>query len=267
MMRHRVAADDSALPSVELAACLAGAPHRRRNYLRLLTAVEGERAANVSTETLALAVLTLRCMEARGGRRTEHHLTETTRRLAGRQRADGGFGDLQTTLLAHQALTAVTAAGWDSAASLRFILSKRGEDGSLGDVRLTAAAIGVLGGKSLLHVTDTPCHRGQRVGETASLPSDGGRANSELPPPPPPIEVTLWLWIGSEPDLIYRQLVSVQQNASVFECLQLAAQLNKHFQFSSELWPNGHYIHTIDGYRERKEGYRFWLLYTLDSAP
>ena len=49
MMRHRVAADDRALPAVELASCLAGAPLRRRNYLRLLTAVEGDRAANVST--------------------------------------------------------------------------------------------------------------------------------------------------------------------------------------------------------------------------
>ena len=38
-------------------------------------------------------------------------------------------------------------------------------------------------------------------------------------------------------------------------------------RFSSELWPNGHYIHTIDGHREQKDGYHFWVLYRLSGPP
>ena len=59
-----------------------------------------------------------------------------------------------------QALRAEATAGWDSAGSLRYILSQQRTDGSLdSSVPLTAAAGWVLAGRSLLQVTDTPCHR------------------------------------------------------------------------------------------------------------
>ena len=61
-----------------------------------------------------------------------------------------------------QALASASASDWDPAGSVRCILSHRLEDGSLGDLRLTAAAVTVLVGRSLLHVTDTACHRGQQ---------------------------------------------------------------------------------------------------------
>ena len=38
-------------------------------------------------------------------------------------------------------------------------------------------------------------------------------------------------------------------------------------RFSATVWPNGHYVHTISGFREQPVGYHYWLLYRLPTEP
>ncbi|TGZ52929.1 Uncharacterized protein DBV15_12545 [Temnothorax longispinosus] len=47
----------------------------------------------------------------------------------------------------------------------------------------------------------------------------------------------------------------------------LAASMSPHFQFTASEWPNGHYVHTLAGYKEEPMSYHYWLLYRLPSPP
>lgn len=39
------------------------------------------------------------------------------------------------------------------------------------------------------------------------------------------------------------------------------------FRFSSTEWPNGHYVHTLAGFKEEPMSYHYWLLYKLPELP
>lgn len=38
-------------------------------------------------------------------------------------------------------------------------------------------------------------------------------------------------------------------------------------RFLSTEWPNGHYVHTLGGYKEEPMSYHYWLLYKLPMPP
>lgn len=44
-------------------------------------------------------------------------------------------------------------------------------------------------------------------------------------------------------------------------------ELDPHYAFESSEWPNGHYVHSIAGYKEEPMGYHYWLLYRLPELP
>jgi hypothetical protein len=85
----------------------------------------------------------------------------------------------------------------------------------------------------------------------------------------PDIAVKYWLWIGNEPleAIKHNITVHVPVNSTFFHLMLQAAQDSEPFEFSSTLWPNGHYIHTIAGTKEQPIGYHYWLLYRLPADP
>ncbi|CAG7836246.1 unnamed protein product [Allacma fusca] len=81
--------------------------------------------------------------------------------------------------------------------------------------------------------------------------------------------VKYWIWIGPTPltAQIYNISLSVPVNTTFFAVMRRAAELDPNFEFSSTVWPNGHYVHTISGHREQPIGYHYWLLYHLPTDP
>ncbi|XP_031786149.1 uncharacterized protein CG3556 isoform X1 [Nasonia vitripennis] len=83
----------------------------------------------------------------------------------------------------------------------------------------------------------------------------------------PPVNISYTLWVGSDVDEIYNLTLSAPKNESFYEVMVLAAQRSPNFQFSAYEWPNGHYVHTLAGYKEEPMSYHYWLLYRLPAPP
>ncbi|KAJ8668081.1 hypothetical protein QAD02_009744, partial [Eretmocerus hayati] len=81
------------------------------------------------------------------------------------------------------------------------------------------------------------------------------------------VNVTYTLWVGSDVDEIYNLSLSAPKNETFYEVMVLAAQRSQNFQFSAYEWPNGHYVHTLAGYKEEPMSYHYWLLYRLPAPP
>lgn len=47
----------------------------------------------------------------------------------------------------------------------------------------------------------------------------------------------------------------------------MAMEMDSHFAFEASEWPNGHYVHSLAGYKEEPMGYNYWLLYRLPELP
>ncbi|XP_076300025.1 uncharacterized protein CG3556 [Lasioglossum baleicum] len=81
------------------------------------------------------------------------------------------------------------------------------------------------------------------------------------------VNVSYTLWVGSNVNETYNLTVTAPKNETFYEVMLLAADMSPHFQFVASEWPNGHYVHTIAGYKEEPLTYHFWLLYRLPSPP
>ncbi|XP_078042775.1 uncharacterized protein CG3556 [Augochlora pura] len=81
------------------------------------------------------------------------------------------------------------------------------------------------------------------------------------------VNVTYTLWVGSNVNETYNLTVTAPKNETFYEVMLLAAEMSPHFKFVAFEWPNGHYLHTIAGYKEEPLTYHFWLLYRLPSPP
>lgn len=81
------------------------------------------------------------------------------------------------------------------------------------------------------------------------------------------INVSYTLWVGSDISKIYNLTLTVPKTAAFYEVMQLAARRSADFEFSSYDWPNGHYVHTLAGYKEEPMSYHYWLLFRLPSPP
>lgn len=79
--------------------------------------------------------------------------------------------------------------------------------------------------------------------------------------------MTYTLWVGSDVGEIHNLTLRAPKNETFYEVMVLAAQRSSDFQFSAYEWPNGHYVHTLGGYKEEPMSYHYWLLYRLPSPP
>ncbi|XP_076232739.1 uncharacterized protein CG3556 isoform X2 [Calliopsis andreniformis] len=81
------------------------------------------------------------------------------------------------------------------------------------------------------------------------------------------VNVSYTLWVGSNVNETYNLTITAPKNETFYEVMLLAAEMSPHFQFVASEWPNGHYVHTIAGYKEEPMSYHYWLLYRLPSPP
>ena len=83
----------------------------------------------------------------------------------------------------------------------------------------------------------------------------------------PLVDVTYTLWVGSDVNETHNLTLKAPKNETFYEVMVLAAQKSSQFAFSAYEWPNGHYVHTLAGYKEEPMSYHYWLLYRLPSPP
>ena len=81
------------------------------------------------------------------------------------------------------------------------------------------------------------------------------------------VNVSYTLWVGSNVNETYNICVTAVKNETFYNIMLLAAEMSPHFQFQASDWPNGHYVHTLAGYKEEPMSYHYWLLYRLPSSP
>lgn len=81
------------------------------------------------------------------------------------------------------------------------------------------------------------------------------------------VNVSYTLWVGTNVSETYNLSVTAPKSETFYGVMVLAAAMSPHFQFVASEWPNGHYVHTLAGYKEEPMSYHYWLLYRLPCLP
>ncbi|XP_029678863.1 uncharacterized protein CG3556-like [Formica exsecta] len=293
-LQHHEPPTDYEFTLTALAACSAQAHVRKRQMRRLLDIASAPQNHNI--DTIAMLILVLRCIsQDHRHRNIRHIIRKPSTVLAQQQRHDGSFGDLHTTALVMQALEEVEnepADNWNRSAALAWLISQQRPDGSFhGDVRATAEAILSVTPRGLTSIRTLDCGQGlsdnspprlttsNNIGtsdnhsETA-LPSEASESNVSnadttvaYTSAPVLVNVSYTLWVGSNVNETYNLTVTAPKNETFYGVMLLAAEMSPHFEFLASEWPNGHYVHTLAGYKEEPMSYHYWLLYRLPSPP
>ncbi|XP_034952264.1 uncharacterized protein CG3556 [Chelonus insularis] len=305
-LQHHEPQTDYDLALSSLAACSAEAHIRKRQIRRLLDIANAGQYHNIDTISMVILALRCIVQDHRH-RNLRHFVRKPSISLAKRQRLDGSFGDLRMTALAMQALEQAeneSANNWNKSAALKWLISCQQGDGSFEkDIYTTAQVVLGLSPKSLAGIRTLNCRDGDNTsphiitnydnyGEN-SIPSSTMMnvemnissittlSSSSTPstltklttvsttvtttPSNHFVNVSYTLWVGTNES--YHLIVTAPKKMTFYGVMLLAAEMSPHFQFSASEWPNGHYVHTIAGYKEEPMSYHYWLLYRLNTPP
>ncbi|XP_069704751.1 uncharacterized protein [Periplaneta americana] len=253
-------------------------------------------------DTLSMVLLALNCIvRDHRNRNLDHYIKKPNVGLAEQQHPDGSFGNLHSTALAVQALEAADSelAGnggnigpvhWNHSSAINYLVSRQAPDDSFGDVFTTTEVVLGLGPRRLSSVRDLNCGSGNSAGTfTASVaklhpstattlpPTAVASADSNLtvegmtprknPKGDDLATVTYTLWVGTNVTENFTVSVTAKKNSTFYHIMQIAAEQDSHYVFEATEWPNGHYVHTIAGYKEEPSCYHYWLLYQVPTLP
>ncbi|ENN78018.1 hypothetical protein YQE_05503, partial [Dendroctonus ponderosae] len=269
-LQHHEAPHDLDFAYATLAACTARAHVRKKQIRRLLDIANTAKDHNI--DTVAMTILALRCivMDHRH-RNLQHSLRRPSISLARQQQPDGGFGNLYNTALVMQALDDLTElkAYWNPTAARAYLETRQDPDGAFTDAGLTSDVLLALGKRGLGMVRLMECGRHDSDDEsnveieglTKSLSAHGN--DSEIRN----VSITYTLWVGSNVTENCTVAITAPRNTSFYAVMQTAMEQDARFAFEASEWPNGHYVHTLAGYKEEPMGYNYWLLYRLPELP
>ncbi|XP_077272055.1 uncharacterized protein CG3556 isoform X1 [Temnothorax americanus] len=296
-LQHHDPSTDYDFALTTLAACSAQAHVRKRQMRRLLDIANAAQDHNV--DTIAMLILALRCIVQDHRHRNLHHIVrKPSMELARQQRHDGSFGDLRNTVLVMQALEEVEnepADNWNRSAALTWLINQQQPDGSFhGNVHATAEAMLGVAPRGLASIRALDCGQGLSdnspprltTSNIADIGTSDNHSETSLPcetsgnntsnidttlttgtTAPVLVNVSYTLWVGSNVNETYNLTVTAPKNETFYSVMLLAASMSSHFQFTASEWPNGHYVHTLAGYKEEPMSYHYWLLYRLPSPP
>lgn len=299
-LQHHEAELDFEFAFSSLAVCSSGAHVRKRQIRRLLDIAV--KASDHNVDTLSMVLLALNCIvRDHRNRNLDHYVKKPSVGLAEQQHTDGSFGNLHSTALAVQALEAadIELAGnggnigpvhWNRSSAINYLVSRQAPDGSFGDVFTTTEVVLGLGPRRLSSVRDLNCGSGNSAGTfTASVAKLQPSTATTLPPTAVAsaesnltvegttlrenlkgddfATVTYTLWVGTNVTENFTINVTAEKNSSFYHIMQIAAEQDSHYVFEATEWPNGHYVHTLAGYKEEPSRYHYWLLYQVPTLP
>lgn len=283
-----------------LAMCTSGTHVRKRQIRTLLDFTEDNK--DIKIETISMVLIALHCIvHDHRNRNLQHYLLTPMRKLGKLQKSDGSFGSLKSSALAIQALQATDPGGnhWNRTSAISYVKQQQNDNGSFGedeDIPTTISVLLALGPKGLANIKELNCHpekqnewsntaivdvpvplnftfsRNHNQITATTNKSTEGKATSETPKEVTVDDdntatVTYSLWVGSNVSETHSINITTEFNDTFYNVMQLAAQKDDHFSFSSTEWPNGHYVHTLAGYKEEPMSYHYWLLYKLPMLP
>jgi gastric intrinsic factor len=299
-LQHHEVEQDFEFAFSSLAVCSSGTHVRKRQIRRLLDIAVAANDHNV--DTLSMVLLALNCIvRDHRNRNLDHYVKKPSVQLAEEQHADGSFGNLHSTALAVQALEAANielssnggSSGpihWNQSNAINYLMSHQAPDGSFGDVFTTTEVILALGPRHLNSIRDLNCGGSNTaVTVTASIVKLRPPLTTTLPPTAVPsadsnltaegtispgspkeddsVIVTYTLWVGTNVTENFTITVMARRNSSFYHVMQIAAEQDSRYVFDATEWPNGHYVHTIAGYKEEPSRYHYWLLYQMPDLP
>lgn len=269
-LQHHEAIHDLEFAYSTLAACSAKAHVRKKQIRRLLDIANTAKDHNI--DTVAMTILALRCIvKDHRHRNLQHSLRTPSISLARQQQTDGGFYNIYNTALTLQALQDMTEINnhWKKSAAVAYIESRQDPDGAFTDPNLTAEVILALSERGLGSIRNLNCgkfdsdydNHVEIDGLTKSLSSHLN--DSEIRN----VTITYTLWVGSNITENLTISITAPRNTSFYNIMQMAMDMDPRFSFEASEWPNGHYVHTLAGYKEEPMGYHYWLLYRLPEIP
>ncbi|XP_017756003.1 PREDICTED: uncharacterized protein CG3556 [Eufriesea mexicana] len=208
--------------------------------------------------------------------------------LTSQQRADGSFaGDVRATA---EALLGVAPRGLASIRTLdcgqglgetsppRFTTNSNEPTATSGN-RNDSVSISVISGSSISSnatigssgISGSNGNNGNNGNNGSNVTNTFNTSNIDsvivTGATPVMVNVSYTLWVGSNVNETYSLTLVAPKNETFYEMMLLASEMSPHFQFVASEWPNGHYVHTIAGYKEEPMSYHYWLLYRLTSPP
>jgi len=231
--------------------------------------------------------MTLSCLSETSAkhRHLRNYLEDPLKTIASQQQADGSFDhNPSTTALAIQALEMPERLNinsskpilltWRPEAAEEWFRNLQKADGSFGDLFTTSEVLIALSGplKSYAALSLERCLAEEET-MSATTPSSIPKTTTIssaamfLANKTEMIQFTYVIWVGQDRSEVYTIKLTVPANSTFFEAMKVAAEADPHFQFSTSIWPNGHYIHTIAGHRDQNIGFNFWLLFRLRFMP
>ncbi|KAJ8982204.1 hypothetical protein NQ317_013506 [Molorchus minor] len=269
-LEHHEPVHDLEFAYATLAACSARAHVRKKQIRRLLDIANTAKDHNI--DTVAMTILALRCIvKDHRHRNLQHSLRRPSINLARQQHADGGFGNLYNTALTMQALQDMNEINnnWNKTAARSYIECRQDPDGAFTDPDLTAEVILALSERGLGAVRNLNCGKYDSDfenhvdidGITKSFLNHFNDSDIRN------VTITYTLWVGSNVTENATISITAPRNTSFYSIMQTAMDMDPRFSFEASEWPNGHYVHTLAGYKEEPMGYHYWLLYRLPELP
>ncbi|CAG9815211.1 unnamed protein product [Phaedon cochleariae] len=267
---HHEPVRDIEFAYASLAACTARSHVRKKQIRRLLDIANTAKDHNI--DTVAMTILALRCIvKDHRHRNLQHSLRRPCISLARQQQQDGGFGNLYNTALTLQALQDMNEINnhWNRSAAKSYIESRQDPDGAFTDPNLTAEIVFALSDRGLSHIRNLDC--GKYDNDMDNHVEIDGLSKSLYPhgndSDPRNVTVTYTLWVGANVTENATVTLTAPRNTSFYHVMQAAMDADPRFTFEASEWPNGHYVHTLAGYKEEPMGYHYWLLYRLPEVP
>lgn len=240
-------------------------------------------------DVLAMVALATSCLtrSALKYRHLQDFLDLPLRMIAAQQQTDGSFNhNVPTTALAVQALAipdelrlepnvtggkAMPLPAWRPDLAFDWLRSQQNPDGSFGDVfKTTEVLMALVPGRGYGSISYPRCSMmASRASttEAAATSTAMPTAKASSGDPSSLVHFTYVVWIGQNRSEVYAIQLSVPGNISFYETMKVAAEADHRFEFSASVWPNGHYVHTINGHRDQYIGFHFWLLFRLNAMP
>ncbi|XP_067133927.1 uncharacterized protein CG3556-like [Centruroides vittatus] len=271
---------------VSLSACLAKKEHdvvlMGTDFLQKLNPLFVDARAMI---VMALICIRDKYMEIK----MDKYIQEQLKLLKGLQTSKGNFGNIYSSALVIQALTAAKEKdGWSYEKSIDYVLSEQKRDGSFGDLLATYFVLPVLSGRSFADISNVGCEKlkvtdylENPINQTVELITENPTGPviqhlmeynlnqiSQFHKNHINVVFSIWSERNAEKSCFnFRsKKFTVPENSSFLEVMKVAQKEDKRYSFKARKYSWGSFIEEIDGIHNDNDNHYYWMLYKINEA-
>ncbi|XP_023239781.1 uncharacterized protein CG3556-like [Centruroides sculpturatus] len=271
---------------VSLSACLA----KKEHDVILMGTDFLQKLNPLFVDARAMIVMALICIRDKyKENKMNKYIQEQLELLKGLQTSKGNFGNIYSSALVIQALTAAKEKdGWSYEKGINYVLSEQKHDGSFGDLLATYFVLPVLNGRSFVDIGNVGCEK-LKVTDYSKNPINQKveliTENSTGPLIPHLTEynlkqisqfhknlinVVFSIWSersGKKSCFTFRsKKFTVPENSSFLEVMKVAQKEDKRYSFKAKKYSWGSFIEEIDGIHNDNDNHYYWMLYKINET-